>query len=460
LACGGLLASIERTRNRNTDPTLVHFGDSRLMTSGLGCLVGLAMILLAYWLPSEGRSNEWNTIIAVSGTMMFLATPKGATAFDYLSWKPLVYVGQISYSWYMWHWPIIVLNDLAGLYASTWSVAVAGLLAAIGSYHWIEQPTRRRAGILPWLLIAFLFAMGLSLFSIIPRPIQPADPALYKPTRWYGSYYNAYPEGETSDWYKKIITDVDVPKRESAVGDAFENGGLRFGNAEKPEVVLLGDSHATMWAHLVHQLTSQQGRSISVWAINGEDPFFAEEDPNANSESIKYRYDAGRKRMLQDWQPELSVISVRWSMRDPQRARQFVQYVASCSRNVLLVGVTPELRIGDDNARDYLIRNGVIPSDDSVYFLPRVMSDATLEAPRYAKSLADAIPNVHYVSIDHLYERGPVARVLVGRYCVFLDDDHLTDFGTWIAKPTLEKQLETLLGPSRQSERQGQRQGQ
>jgi hypothetical protein len=64
-----------------------------------------------------------------------------------LATSPIRYVGKISYSLYLWHWPCIVLGATlpygttplgkAGL------VAVAGLLSA-ASYHFVEQPFRRR----------------------------------------------------------------------------------------------------------------------------------------------------------------------------------------------------------------------------------------------------------------------------------------------------------------------------
>ena len=383
-------------------------------------------------------------MIAVAGTMLFLGSPRNTWIFRWLSLPPLVYIGRVSYSWYMWHWPMFVLDDLAGLYRGKAWLGIASFLAAVVSYHLIEQTTRRRKGILKWILITFLAAMGFAVFSTMPRPIEPSDPSLFEATRWYGNYYNASPTDFSNDWYQRIVSDVLVPER-IASGDEFESEGVGFGVGGEPDVVLLGDSHATMWAHLIHRLTEQRGRSLSVWAINGMDPMFASDADEGDHESIKSRYDAARKRKLAEWKPSLSIISIRWSQRDPVRSKQFVELVASCSENVLLVGTTPELRIGDESVRNLLIERGIAPDEKLRQYLPRVVSDTMLDASLFAKGLAKMIPNVHYLEVYDRYENESSALVLVGKHCVFLDDDHLTDFGTFLAKPDFEKAFERLL---------------
>jgi peptidoglycan/LPS O-acetylase OafA/YrhL len=450
LACGGLLASVQFHASSAQDSRRQFFSQTCVMRSGLGCLVGMALMLVAYWYPSGSRSNELGVMIAVAGAMLFLASSKSNPVFRWLSLPPLVYVGRVSYSWYMWHWPMFVLNDLAGFYIGRVWLGIASFLAAVVSYHLIEQTTRRRKGILKWIFASFVSVMAFAGLSMIPRPITPVDPTLFEATRWYGNYYNAAPTDVSNDWYERIVSNVQVPQR-FEIGDEFEREGIRLGvggaSGEAPDVVLLGDSHATMWAHLIHRLTEQRGRSLSVWAINGMDPTFASEAEEGDPESIKSRYDAARKRKLMEWKPILSIISIRWSQRDPVRSRRFVEFVASCSENVLLVGTTPELRIGDESVRNLLVERGIAPAERQRKYLPRVLSDAMLNASSLAKDLASKIPNVHYLEIGGRFENESNALVLVDRHCVFLDDDHLTDFGTFLAKPDFEKALDRILPP-------------
>ncbi|MCU1589246.1 MAG: O-antigen acetylase [Frankiales bacterium] len=72
-------------------------------------------------------------ILAAGGDRLGLAT------------APLRYVGKISYSLYLWHWPCVVLG--AALPGGTSALGKAALLAAAGllsvaSYHLVEQPFR------------------------------------------------------------------------------------------------------------------------------------------------------------------------------------------------------------------------------------------------------------------------------------------------------------------------------
>ena len=91
-----------------------------------------------------------------------------------LSAKPLVFIGQISYSLYLWHWPLLSLakyeastRSLSGLEVTV--VLAAGFLVAAASWRYVERPFRRMRGNsmhLPFSSIrvmssVFLLAIGL-----------------------------------------------------------------------------------------------------------------------------------------------------------------------------------------------------------------------------------------------------------------------------------------------------------
>ncbi|AHF94083.1 hypothetical protein OPIT5_04735 [Opitutaceae bacterium TAV5] len=122
-------------------------------------LLGLAGILIPVWLYSKD--------VPFPG---FLAVPPclGATAFIWsntcppgrnlqptlpgklLSLRPMVFVGLISYSLYLWHWPLVVLQQYGApsishlsVLARSGLVAVAAWIAVI-SWLYIETPFRKR----------------------------------------------------------------------------------------------------------------------------------------------------------------------------------------------------------------------------------------------------------------------------------------------------------------------------
>ena len=68
---------------------------------------------------------------------------------DMLSTRPMVFVGLISYSLYLWHWPILAFTrlylgrlDLAPLVAAM-AVATAFTLS-VATWAFVERPFRRR----------------------------------------------------------------------------------------------------------------------------------------------------------------------------------------------------------------------------------------------------------------------------------------------------------------------------
>ncbi len=99
-----------------------------------------------------------------------------------LSWGPWVWSGRVSYSWYLWHWPMLVFAEhIWGQGWTGWTggsgwwpgeggaarggVAAASLGVAWLSWRWVEEPIRRRR----WLrsdrrlLTAAGLAIGLTL---------------------------------------------------------------------------------------------------------------------------------------------------------------------------------------------------------------------------------------------------------------------------------------------------------
>lgn len=66
-----------------------------------------------------------------------------------LALRPLVYVGTISYGWYLWHWPLLAFVHGATLgapgAATIIAAVVVSFLLSAASFRWIETPIRRQA---------------------------------------------------------------------------------------------------------------------------------------------------------------------------------------------------------------------------------------------------------------------------------------------------------------------------
>lgn len=85
-----------------------------------------------------------------------------------LSLQPMQAIGRVSYAWYLWHWPILLLGaTVLDMHSVTTRMALVGLslvLAAV-SYHVVEKPIRTHAGLLKRPGIAIAAALALMILG-------------------------------------------------------------------------------------------------------------------------------------------------------------------------------------------------------------------------------------------------------------------------------------------------------
>lgn len=118
----------------------------------LTAAAGLAAILVACFVYDNKTTFPGLTaLIPVLGAAAIIHAGASGSSFvgNLLQLRPIVYIGLISYSLYLWHWPLIVLfryaMDMEPLTSWIPALLVASLLMGSLSYHFIEQPFRRGA---------------------------------------------------------------------------------------------------------------------------------------------------------------------------------------------------------------------------------------------------------------------------------------------------------------------------
>ncbi len=124
-------------------------GPDRRWIREVGASAALAAIFLpAFFYDAQTRFPGIAAAPPVLGAAVF-AWVRNTAIQRILSAKPVVFVGLISYSLYLWHWPVFAFAkywDLSGELPAGIQVGLLTLaiLLAIVSYRWVETPFRRK----------------------------------------------------------------------------------------------------------------------------------------------------------------------------------------------------------------------------------------------------------------------------------------------------------------------------
>ncbi|TFD51672.1 acyltransferase, partial [Cryobacterium frigoriphilum] len=128
------------------------------VTAGLARLrpwlggLALALVTAGFWVLSDDGAAAYRgglVIISLLTAVVIWAAVRGDAFGRALDVTPLRYLGERSYGIYLWHWPVLVLVQLAwpaSQHAALpigVTVGVVTLVAAAGSYRWLEHPIRR-----------------------------------------------------------------------------------------------------------------------------------------------------------------------------------------------------------------------------------------------------------------------------------------------------------------------------
>jgi peptidoglycan/LPS O-acetylase OafA/YrhL len=118
-------------------------------------LAGLSAIIIGIiYFDATMTFPGWVALLPVSGTVAVVIA--GSLSYKnsvsrMLSTKPMVWIGKLSYSWYLWHWPLLVFTKINNFGHSDLSINLVivffALLLAFLTYYFVENPIRHNK---PW----------------------------------------------------------------------------------------------------------------------------------------------------------------------------------------------------------------------------------------------------------------------------------------------------------------------
>ncbi|MDG0852506.1 acyltransferase family protein [Roseateles puraquae] len=224
-------------------------GPRALQGLGAGALLLLTAVTLAY--DGSLRFPGFWAALPVLGAMgLLLVAERGAdsVAGRWLQLPPLRWVGDCSYSLYLWHWPVIIAAAVVAPVKGPW--LTAGLLALsllLGwlSYRFVEQVFMRRVAL--QARPSHVVVIGLVACIAVAAAAQ--------------FMRGQIPRATEGDRYMAAATWPLVDPSGCLVQfDAVDQPPCEFGvTSSDKTVVLFGDSHAAQWLPAIDMLARQQG---------------------------------------------------------------------------------------------------------------------------------------------------------------------------------------------------------
>lgn len=445
LACGGLVAVAGEEVKKLIRPSWNRYL----------AFVGICFVIASYFFDTDSGLKLINVFPVFGTALLILFSEKGTLLTGVLSAKPVVYLGKMSYSLYIWHWPVIVLFykylNYSALENQVYSFVVMFVLA-VGSFHFVENKTRKSRMTLKLVLVSVVFvvASGVFLKSYVSSIVYHSA---FNTVAFYGHYYNITPHsGEVKE--KKGVYD---PARPLEYNSLYCKGGIQFGSDKSvsPDIVVLGDSHGAMWGKVIHEISEENRYKVSFYTSVGMRPVF---DFNNTAEieslpgkgfTMKERADYANdlKKNLELWKPKVLIVSCKWDLMEGDQPwsnfRQLLEMSQKLSIQVLILNQPPVISIGNRNSSQYLPYLGYVSGGKQ--YIKQANTEKVHQYNQVLNDLVDDFANVSLLDVYSDFANNDDALVISEKEILYFDDDHLSYQGTLRMKDEVKRSLLMLM---------------
>jgi hypothetical protein len=372
-----------------------------------------------FWFEKTTPTPSVYALIPTAGACLVIACAgPGTLAHKLLASPPLVGVGLISYSAYLWHQPLFAFARLRTSEEPSWRLSCALSALALGlaylTWRYVESPFRRssvisRAALVRSALGCWALLLGLALASGatdgFSERIRPADVAL------------------------AAIADTDAQGRYVIARFAsLDRDFSQQGGATK--VLVVGDSYAQDFVNAIFESGNLAGAEVRTVSFGTECQIYV--GPLDVSEHIPpgMRAECARARRSPDLQRRVAdadvvVLAASWRHWSAQLLPGTLrQLETGPKRRVFVVG--PK-RIGEINIRELLQSASAVREQESQ---PVAASTSEME-----RTLAAVLPDGTYVSMQSaVCGTGPTCRLFTpSGELISFDGNHLTRAGAAFA---------------------------
>jgi len=349
----------------------------------------------------------------------------------------LVFIGLISYSLYLWHWPVLVLYRSPNWMAydlptiPVWLLLGFILLISYASWRWIEQPFRKQESksLSEWrqlgiglIVLVLCWGLGAAASNKIAGKFQPV-PELLR-----GIQVTA---GERCEGIGKDVSLIKSGATNCILGDT----------SSKPSFFVLGDSHARMWTTGLDVLAKEyqmQGIALSYSSctpIFEFAPLNYNHCPDAIDTAIDYIINSSTQNviLLGRWSAAVKILNDENTEHGLPifytKPSKILKKPTTARKNIYFVYDVPELadRKIPFNKLLESLRN---PQDSLYVTIPYAQK---FERQQFARGIENLQKKYHFITLDPtqtMLDKTGSMLIIEHSHPIYLDDNHLTDYGS------------------------------
>ena len=295
-------------------PKLPALAAHILSLIGLGLIVGSALLL-----TKSSSFPGINAIYPTVGSALLILSNQGTPGIvnRLLSFPIFVGIGLISYSLYLWHWPIFAFIRYVGI-ELTWAIQLGAISLSVAlaylCWRFIEAPFRKaslaelgpvsvRYLLMPGTVVAAIAVAAIAtqgLPSRLPADVLAMDVAV-------NTVPNELREGCHVP-FRARNSEPSIACRLGAPGD-------------KPAGLLLGDSHANHLTGMIDEFAADAGLTFIDYTMDQCPPMFGLAwGRNANVAAGCLERNNRAKDYLLATQPDVVVLAASWPSANARRA--------------------------------------------------------------------------------------------------------------------------------------------
>lgn len=426
----------------------------------------MGMLLIGYSIHQFDDNTLFpglNALPTVAGTALLLygnSMEKNMVG-RFLSFEPLVFIGKISYSLYLWHWSIIIFANYYAIRPLT-AIELGGALFLIFivsalSWRWIETPFRSKSFFSTGQIYGI--AAGSAAFLLVAAGTVYVFDGF--PSRAGAQIAGAY-STENERW---LFEDCDAN-----IVDALDVLlTCRIGSKGQPETFMVwGDSQAPTYGKAIHEIALQRNLAGVITYLKGCPPLMdIEPDPKSGDiscpeynqrvieylknnpqistvimagrftiwvENTRYKYEEGGKGYLRDATGELPGLSQDELFR--AGLEKSVTTLQGMGRTVILIAPVPEVGYDVPSANYIALKTG---RDVNLIVAPTL--DEFLARNSKTLTVIEEVRRDHSIRVIEPWKtlcNNDICRVAIDETPLYVDNNHLSVFGTEFIAPIFD----------------------